>query len=63
MCVDTNKRETTTELFGHKIPAPICFAPIGINAIYHNEAELPVAKVAGELGLPYCEYRTLRSYS
>lgn len=52
--VDTNLRDTTTEIFGHKVSAPIGFAPIGINKIYHNLAELPVAKVAGELNLPYC---------
>lgn len=35
MLVDTTARDTTTTLFGHKISAPICFAPIGINKIYH----------------------------
>jgi isopentenyl diphosphate isomerase/L-lactate dehydrogenase-like FMN-dependent dehydrogenase len=53
MLVDTNKRDTSTTIFGHKVPAPIGFAPIGINKIYHPDGELPVAKVAGELGLPY----------
>ncbi|OJI81466.1 hypothetical protein ASPTUDRAFT_128542 [Aspergillus tubingensis CBS 134.48] len=52
--VDTNQRDTTTEIFGHKVSAPIGFAPIGINKIYHPSAELAVAKVAGELNLPYC---------
>lgn len=51
--VDTNLRDTTTTLFGHKVSAPIGFAPIGINKIYHPQGELPVAKVAGELRLPY----------
>lgn len=54
MLVDTNKRDTQTEIFGHKVSAPIGFAPIGINKIYHPLGELPVAKVAGELRLPYC---------
>lgn len=54
MLVDTNKRDTSTTIFGHKVPAPIGFAPIGINKIYHPQGELPVASVAGELGLPYC---------
>ena len=51
--VDTNFRDTTTELFGHKVAAPIGFAPIGINKIYHPLGELPVARVAGALRLPY----------
>ena len=54
MLVDTNKRSAATEVFGHRVPAPIGFAPVGINNIYHNLGELLVSKVAGELGLPYC---------
>lgn len=41
-------------LFGHRIPAPILFAPIGINKLYSPQGELVPAKIAGELGLPYC---------
>ncbi|KZO94006.1 FMN-dependent alpha-hydroxy acid dehydrogenase [Calocera viscosa TUFC12733] len=54
MLVPTLTRDISTTLFGHSIPAPICFAPIGVNGIYHPDGELAVAKVAGELGLPYC---------
>jgi isopentenyl diphosphate isomerase/L-lactate dehydrogenase-like FMN-dependent dehydrogenase len=54
MLVDTNTRDLTTTLFGHRIPAPILFAPIGINKLYTPLGELVPAKIAGELGLPYC---------
>lgn len=54
MLVDTNKRDTEAEIWGHKVDAPIGFSPIGINKIYHPLGELPVAKVAKELNLPYC---------
>ncbi|THU80942.1 FMN-dependent alpha-hydroxy acid dehydrogenase [Dendrothele bispora CBS 962.96] len=54
MLVDTNTRDLTVELFGHRIPAPILFAPIGINKLYSPQGELVPAKIAGELGLPYC---------
>ncbi|KAF2840806.1 FMN-dependent alpha-hydroxy acid dehydrogenase [Patellaria atrata CBS 101060] len=54
MLVDTNTRDTAAEIFGHKVSAPIGFAPIGINRIYNPLGELPVAKVAKELNLPYC---------
>ncbi|KAK8180561.1 FMN-dependent dehydrogenase [Phyllosticta capitalensis] len=54
MLVDTNTRDTATTLWGRRVAAPVGFAPIGINKIYHPHGELPVAKVAGELGLPYC---------
>ena len=50
----TLQRDITTELLGHKINAPIIFAPIGICEIYDSRGELPVAKVAQELNLPYC---------
>ncbi|KKY37977.1 putative l-lactate dehydrogenase [Diaporthe ampelina] len=51
--VDTNERSLRTKIFGHEVSAPIGIAPIGINKIYHPRGELPVAKVAGELGIPY----------
>ncbi|KAH8112296.1 FMN-dependent alpha-hydroxy acid dehydrogenase [Phellopilus nigrolimitatus] len=54
MLVDTTTRDLTTTLFGHKIPAPILFAPIGINKLYTPKGELVPARIAGELGLPYC---------
>jgi len=54
MLRDTNKRDTKTSIFGHKVSAPVGFAPIGINKIYHPLGELPVAQVAKELNLPYC---------
>ncbi|TBU63122.1 L-lactate dehydrogenase [Dichomitus squalens] len=53
-CVDTNTRDLTTTIFGHKIPVPIMFAPIGINKLYSPLGELIPARVAGELGMPYC---------
>ncbi|KAF4765896.1 hypothetical protein HAV15_010383 [Penicillium sp. str.  len=52
--VDTNNRSTTTTIFDHKVSAPIGFAPIGINKIYHPTGEAAVSKVANELNLPYC---------
>ncbi|KAI0165012.1 FMN-dependent alpha-hydroxy acid dehydrogenase [Xylariaceae sp. FL1272] len=52
--VDTQHRDTATTIFGHHVAAPIGFAPIGINRIYHPTGELSPARVAGELNLPYC---------
>ncbi|KAI0407252.1 FMN-dependent dehydrogenase [Xylaria palmicola] len=52
--VDTQSRDTATTIFGHRVSAPIGFAPIGINRIYHATGELSPARVAGELNLPYC---------
>ena len=44
MLVDTNNRDMDTMLFGHKVPAPIGFSPIGINKIYNPLGELPSRK-------------------
>ncbi|KAL9609903.1 MAG: hypothetical protein Q9167_005348 [Letrouitia subvulpina] len=52
--VDTNLRDSSSTIFGHKVSAPIGFAPIGINKIYNPAGEIPVARVAKELNLPYC---------
>ncbi|KAF4826489.1 putative lactate 2-monooxygenase [Colletotrichum tropicale] len=51
--VDTNERSTRTQIFGHEVSAPFGIAPVGINKIYHPQGEVPVAKIAGELGIPY----------
>jgi isopentenyl diphosphate isomerase/L-lactate dehydrogenase-like FMN-dependent dehydrogenase len=67
MLVDTTTRDLTSKrdivrlnkysfyvatIFGHRIPAPILFAPIGINKLYAPQGELIPATIAGELGLP-----------
>jgi isopentenyl diphosphate isomerase/L-lactate dehydrogenase-like FMN-dependent dehydrogenase len=54
MLVNTNLRDSATSLFGHRLSAPIGFAPIGINRIYHPTGELSVARVAKNLNLLYC---------
>jgi len=59
MLRDTNCRDTTTELFGHKINAPIVFSPIGVNKIYHPDGELAVAKVAGTHPVPLPFFKPL----
>ncbi|KAJ5446919.1 Aldolase-type TIM barrel [Penicillium cf. griseofulvum] len=50
--IDTNNRSTGTSIFNHSVSAPIGFAPIGINKIYHPDGEAAVSKVASELNLP-----------
>lgn len=33
MCVDTNARDTSVEVFGRRLPVPIAISPIGINKV------------------------------
>lgn len=53
MLRDVGVRNTSIELFGHKIPSPFLFSPIGVLEMAHREADLAVARAASELGIPY----------
>lgn len=53
ICQDITKRSLEITMFGKKYPAPILFAPIGVNSIVHPDAEVPAAKAAVSLGVPY----------
>lgn len=50
---DVAKVDTTTELFGTTLPAPIVLAPVGAPRLFHHQGELAVARAAGRAGLPY----------
>ena len=52
MLVDVERRDTSVELFGRRLPAPILFAPVGVLEMAHREAEHAVAEAARILGLP-----------
>ena len=52
MLVDVEERDTSVELFGRRLPAPLLFAPIGVLEMAHREAERAVAEAARTLGLP-----------
>ncbi|KAF2184323.1 FMN-linked oxidoreductase [Zopfia rhizophila CBS 207.26] len=51
MLVNTNERDTCTSILGHRVPAPIGFAPIGINKLYHPMGELPLPNAAGSTSI------------
>lgn len=53
ICMDISNRDLSVKLFGHKFTAPFLFAPIGVNSIFHPDAELAPAKAAAKLGIPY----------
>ena len=52
MLRDVAARDTTTELFGARLPAPVLLAPVGVLEMAHPEADLAVARAAAALGLP-----------
>jgi lactate 2-monooxygenase len=53
MLKDVSVRDTSIELFGQKLPAPILLSPVGVLEMVHAKADVAVAKAAAKLELPY----------
>ena len=49
---DVDRRDLSVEILGHRLPAPVLLAPIGVQSILHKHAELAVARAASSLGFP-----------
>lgn len=52
MLRDVSYKDTSTTLFGRKIPSPILLAPIGVLEMAHQDADLAVAKAAADALVP-----------
>lgn len=53
MLRDVSERDTSVELFGRRLPAPLLLAPIGVLEMAHKEADLAVARAAAKEGVPF----------
>jgi lactate 2-monooxygenase len=49
---DVSARDLSVELFGHRYPAPVIAAPVGVLELVHPDADLAIARAAASLGLP-----------
>jgi isopentenyl diphosphate isomerase/L-lactate dehydrogenase-like FMN-dependent dehydrogenase len=49
---DVSSRDTSVELFGRRLPAPVLLGPVGALELVHPEADLAVARAAAALGVP-----------
>lgn len=49
---DVSQRDLGVTVLGHRLPAPVLIAPIGVQSMLHPEAELAVAWAARSLGVP-----------
>jgi L-lactate dehydrogenase (cytochrome) len=49
---DCSVRDTSVELFGRRLPAPLLLGPVGALELVHREADLAVARAAAGLGVP-----------
>jgi lactate 2-monooxygenase len=49
---DVSSRDTSVELFGRRLPAPILLAPIGVLDLAHPDADVAAALAAASVGIP-----------
>ncbi|WP_354698234.1 Lactate 2-monooxygenase [Paraconexibacter sp. AEG42_29] len=47
------KVDLSTTILGTRMPAPVLFAPVGVQTLAHPEGDLATARAAAELGLTY----------
>jgi isopentenyl diphosphate isomerase/L-lactate dehydrogenase-like FMN-dependent dehydrogenase len=59
---DVSSRDLSSTVLGTAFPAPVGLAPVGVQGIVHPEAELAVARAAGQLGVPMV-LSTVSSYT
>ncbi|KAJ3551120.1 hypothetical protein NM688_g4918 [Phlebia brevispora] len=53
MLRDATVRNLDTTLFGVKYKSPLIVAPVGVQGIMHEDAEIATATAAGKVGVPY----------
>lgn len=53
MLQPTTHRDLRVTLFGQEYETPILCAPVGVQGIFHTDAEKGVAEVMAEIGVPY----------
>ncbi|KAH6887720.1 (S)-2-hydroxy-acid oxidase [Thelonectria olida] len=49
--VDVSKADTSTTLFGQRIPFPLCVSPAGIQAMAHPDGELATSRACAKRGV------------
>jgi lactate 2-monooxygenase len=52
MLRDVSRCDTSIELFGRRLPAPLLVAPVGVLELAHRDADLAVARAAAAEGVP-----------
>ncbi len=62
MLTGATGRDASTTVLGTPMPAPVLTAPVGVQGIMHPDAELAVARVTAELGIPMI-LSTVSSYT
>jgi isopentenyl diphosphate isomerase/L-lactate dehydrogenase-like FMN-dependent dehydrogenase len=50
---DVAGRALGVEILGRRLPAPLLLAPLGVQEILHDDAEIAVARAARGFGVPF----------
>ena len=50
---DVAGRDLGVEILGRRLPAPLLLAPLGVQGILHDDAEIAVARAARGFGVPF----------
>jgi isopentenyl diphosphate isomerase/L-lactate dehydrogenase-like FMN-dependent dehydrogenase len=50
---DVARRDLSVTVLGQRLPVPVMLAPVGVQGIFHAEGELPAARAAASLGIPF----------
>ena len=53
MLRDVSKRDTSVELLGRRLPAPILLSPIGVLEMVHKKADVAVSRATAAEGIPF----------
>src|SRR5687767_2693506 len=53
MLCNVGERDTSVELFGHRLPSPFLLSPIGVLEMVHAKADVAVARAASSLNVPF----------
>ncbi|MFE0103645.1 lactate 2-monooxygenase [Streptomyces sp. NPDC059009] len=53
MLRDVHERDLSVEVLGHRLPAPLALAPVGVLSIMHPEGESAAARAAAARGIPF----------
>ena len=52
MLRNVERRDTSIELFGERLPSPFLLSPIGVLEMAHDDADIAVARAAQQTGVP-----------
>src|SRR5437868_7677982 len=53
MLRDVSQRDLSVEVLGTALPVPVILGPVGVQELFHQEADVASARAAASLGIPF----------